>query len=245
MFLTRLRWTAVIDPYDPLDAIEVVSTDGRAICYLAQSAGNCHFLLFVDESPDEECLLRRDNVAENILLRVPSGRLVATGFEELCGDEEDRYAPDRFEPTKGETVRIPVGNYRVTACELNWNDLVKREISRRAVPGDERFETIVGSSMGCVTVSTIFLAPTGLLIVWLEFGSQTALRAVGYVLLFQLVFWALAIALICFSKAWGRLNRLRDEIKSEFPDALLVLRTLGHDEGGASFNTGIFGSAWD
>jgi hypothetical protein len=235
--------SGLIDPYNPLDAIDVITADGRAICHLAQTVGDSQFLVLVDEAADEEYLKHRANIVENILLRVPSGRLVATGFEELCGDGEDRYSPDRFQPGKGDTVQIPAGNYAVTACELHWGDLVERETKRRAVPGDERFVTVVGTSMGCVIASTVFLAPAGLLLAWLEFGSQSALRTAGWVLSFHLVFWLLAIPLVYFSKAWGRMNRLRENIRSEFPNALLVLRRLDPDDASHSFNAGKFGSA--
>lgn len=233
-----------IDPDDPLNSMDVLTADGRAICYCPGTDCETDFLILLDEDPDAEFLRRRRIGVDGSLLRIPTGRLVATGYEDLCGAGKQAYSPERFKPTMGDIVDIPTGNYGVSAFEVDWEALVEQEISERAVPGDERFETIVGTSMGCVIVCTIMVLPAVLGIVWMEYGFYAALKWAGFALLFHAVFWTITIPITIYSSASGRMMRLRKEVQSRYPSTVLVLRTLQEVESQGPFNPGKFGDGF-
>ena len=233
-----------INPKRPLEAIETLTADGSAICYSFASDGEADFAVLVDEEPADEWVARRRNGIDDVLLRVPSGRMIATGYEDLCGRGERKYSPETFVPEMGDTAMVPPGDYAVEAFEIDWGEDVVHEITARAIPGDEKLETIFGTSMGCVVWATILILPAVLGILWKQSGFNVALKVGAYAFGFELVFWLIAILVVKYSKAWRRMNDLRKEVESQHPGAVLVLRSLCGAEAQREFKIGKFGEGF-
>lgn len=225
----------VVDSRKPLEPIDKLTSSGEAICYSYCSDGDADFLILVDEAPDREFLDRRFGIVDNILLRVPTGRIVATGYEDLT----ESYQPESFTPKMGEAAEIPAGNYSVTAFGVDWGEEAEQEISDRAVPGDERFADIVGTSMGCAVLFTIVAIPA-VIGNWHRLNMKVA----GYILCFYILYWLIVIPIVLYSKRWRRMQELRDDVYARHPANILVLRTLTGPISGRQFNAGKFGEGF-
>ncbi|MBD3676470.1 MAG: hypothetical protein HUJ26_23410 [Planctomycetaceae bacterium] len=225
----------VVDSRDPLDQIDQMTSCGEAICYSFCSDGDTDFLILVDEAPDQEFLDRRFGVVDNILLRVPTGRIVATGYEDL----RVKYKREEFTPKMGEAAEIPAGNYLVTAFGVDWGEEPEQEISDRALPGDERFESIVGTSMGCAVLFTIIAIPTVI-------GNwhRLNMRVAGYILCFYVMYWLIVIPIVLYSKRWRRMQELRNDVYVRHPNNILVFCALTEPISDRQFNAGKFGEGF-
>lgn len=215
-----------IDVNDLHRTVDVLCASGQALAYSYAGDGGASFLVLVDEEPDPELVKRRAHGMSQVLLHVPSGRLTATGMEDLWRIGEQRIGPADFKPEMGSVADIPAGDYVVEAFEVDWQETPEEQISARAMPGDQRFVTILGTTMGFVIAATILLMPGICCVVWTESGYMSALYLLGYTAFFHAVFWAIVVPIVRYSKAWNRMEVLRDEVDAEYPGNVVVLRRL-------------------
>lgn len=229
-----------IDTRNPFDALGALTADGKAVCYSYAADGDADFLVLIGEEPDAEYIARRRSSVEGVLLHVPSGRLVATGYEDLCGFHD----PEAFQPSMGDSALVPAGDYLVGAFEVDWGELVEEKISERALPGDETFETVTATSMGCVIAGTVLVLPAILGLVWSSTGFEAALKGAGIALAFHVIFWSIAIPVTAYSKRAARMIAARQEIEAQHPSVVLVLRPLDRSVAPGLFAIGKFGDGF-
>jgi len=222
-----------VNPRKPFETVDAITARGEAICYSDCSDGQMRFLILVDEPPDAEMVARRRHKVENALLRVPSGRLVATGFEDLWGRGRHRYSPEHFTARMGAVAIIPAGDYAVDAFEVDWGDEPEEEVAARARPGDEQTAGTIGMTLGCSCLATILALP----VVWVQAGIETALHVTAW----AGTIWWLLFLVLKYSGAWNRMAALRKEVYAKYPGAVLVLRRLPPGAAGGSFRPGKFG----
>jgi hypothetical protein len=94
---------------------------GACLVYSNGSDGTVRFRLWIDESPSEAFRARAAYGARARLLRVPSGRVVATGLE----NAPDANGFNAEELPEGEVAEatIPPGDYEVEAFDFNESGL--------------------------------------------------------------------------------------------------------------------------
>jgi hypothetical protein len=136
------------DHKDPDAAAE----SGAILALDTASDGSFHYKLFVDEELPYELRTRIKRTTRNVLLRVPSGRLVASGIE-YVGDV-----------TKAETtVDVPPGNYIVDIHDVDYEwDRDIDPVLQRELGATYSREQILGTVAGIMFLGGIVAAVIGL-----------------------------------------------------------------------------------
>jgi len=229
-----------VDPKNPHESQEGLAAAGKALLYSYASDGDADILILVEEEPEEEWLQRLESRVDNILLKVPSGRLVAAGYEIFYQGDDVSFDPGSFEVRMGEETAMPKGNYRVSAMEVNWGETVEDEIVKRAIPKDRYLEGCFGPATGCVLFCTVLVLPAVLWITWSESSFSTALKVLMYAGIFHLVFWAIAIPVVR-SRGWGRMMELRKTLNQEYPSVVVCLNRIEGEADETVYTPGKFG----
>jgi hypothetical protein len=132
------------------DEVEAAAKAGTLLAMYTAGDGALAYRLIVDEELPENLRARISTSTKDVLLRVPSGKLICSGLE-YVGD-----------PAKAEgTVEVPAGNYLVDAHELDYDwDRDIDPILRAELPGYRRERTI-GPIAGFLTIAGIGTAVGG------------------------------------------------------------------------------------
>ena len=94
---------------------------GNLITHSIASDGSFTFRFYVDEDPPEEAIDEPVSSFSGALLKVPSGKLCAVGYEYLPQKESRIATIDDYDTDDmGESHAIPPGNYRVDGYNLAW-----------------------------------------------------------------------------------------------------------------------------
>jgi hypothetical protein len=104
------------DPDEAGEAFEDEARKGNLIAYTYGGDGEASFHVIVDEPLPPELMTPRDKPVRGVL-RVPTGRLVASGAEYVFNTARKQVTADEFHPKQGSEQRIPAGNYAVTAID--------------------------------------------------------------------------------------------------------------------------------
>lgn len=199
--------------------------DGRAFAYSLGGNGSHLLRVTVDEPPEERCERHAEPGVEGRLLRVPTGRLTWSGRESLSPAAVEPGRPEEDEPTQT-TIRVPAGNYDLRAFDLDWKGKDEQALARIANPWD-RALTWIGVPAGCVLAATVFVAPAVLAIVAHEGGSAAFWSLARGLLLFELVFWSVALSLHRFAEKRSTAHDpRRREIRIAHPHTVVVLTRL-------------------
>lgn len=193
---------------------------GNLTVYSYGGNGDMRFRLFVDEPVDAELEQRADGRVVGVL-RVPTGRLVASGVEALAA------------PGKPEGTAIPAGNYEVTGFDVEWGDEEERagdEAARRASPSGHAIERVVAPLLVMLIWASMI---TGMsLLFLLAIGKTTLREAWEWVRAYGLWYLGLWAVLIGVGKLApvGRAVRGREAAQASYPGAVVQLRRLPDDE---------------
>ena len=226
--------------------IEPEAAKGNLVAYSYGGDGEMTFRLFVDEPIDPE-LERRAEARTEGLLRVPTGRLVASGAEHLLRPGPSEISADTFHPKRGAEQEIPPGNYAVVAFDVDWGD-DSEQAAEAAAASASRAGLAVEKVLGPITGFLLFGSILGFGIAGCSVvvGNTTlrelwaALRSYG---LWYAGLWALLIAfwkLPPVRKALAARARAYDE----HPGAVIHLRRLPDTEDlanrtGCAFGVGL------
>lgn len=205
---TDVAQHALYDPSTPLAALDDDTAldavrAGALLAMHTATDGSLGYRVYVDEDLPEMLRPRISTTIKDVLLRVPSGKLVASGFEHAN------------EPAKAETsMELPSGNYLVEVHELDYDwDRDIAPVLREELGGAYRRETLVGPITGVLTLAGIGCGVGGL-IAW------NLPIAIG------------GAASLAFGVGAGRLiatpgyEAKKDAIAKRFPGLALVLRRL-------------------
>ncbi len=186
--------------YDP--SIGKAGADVSAGTMLVMYASGLEYRVFVDEELPESLRAHISTTTKDVLLRVPSGKLVASGLEDV-GD-----------PAKATTaMELPAGNYLVDAYELDydWNrDIVPVLVAELPAYRRERRLKPVASALTLLGIG----GAVGGAFAWNPF-----VLAAGAIVL---------VLGICLARALtnGKYRANKDAIAKRFPGLALVLRRL-------------------
>lgn len=205
------------------------------------SESSMRILLLVDEAIPERLLERRRQsfMIDDGYLSVPAGNLVFTAFDDLYQLGQPAYPVDQFKPHSGHSHEISPGHYRVEAFEIDWGDEYQKEYAARVNPADERVDTLIGVSIGCVFLFTIFLLPILFIVIWIVGDLSHSLWFLLYVVIFEIIFWVSIHIILGRSQAGDRIDAVRKELEPKYPDAVVRLTRI--DSSPDSFSPGFFG----
>jgi hypothetical protein len=256
-----LATLVIFDPGATLDLINTADGPTRAaldgavargsLVTYVHGKGPANIRLFVDEPIDPE-LERRGTRATTGLLRVPTGRLITSGVDQLSAPPfggaarsggagpVDELGPvgaaaagavtaETFRPITATESVIPAGNYAVTAYEIAWGnepDMAGAAAAYAASPLGARLEAVLEPITGVLVLGTTggFLCALGALL----FGDTTLAELVR--LFVQVVPW-LAVAWFGVLALWlvspARLaSAARQAAYASFPSAVVHLHRL-------------------
>lgn len=100
-----------------------LAASGDAILYMPCADGSYRIAVFIDEEPPAYLCKKPEHTREGMILRVPNGRLVATGMEDLS-KLDSPLDLKVFKHEMGDKHRIPPGIYRVRAWDYDPEDII-------------------------------------------------------------------------------------------------------------------------
>jgi hypothetical protein len=214
---------------------------GNVLLYDEASDGSTMFRIYVDEQIPEEFVKRSEAKVENLLLKVPSGTLVASGVEYLNNKKEIEAAAP-FTPGGSSLVtkvKIPKGNYLVDAYEISfdWDKDIAPLIENETGSLWSR-EGRLGPMVGLGVVSTLIAIAVLVLgtifsgWAWSNFWWLT-------IPITWLAISALLFKILIPKKYWKK----KDEIAARFPPNILVFTRLPDDADITKYHGGGFGPA--
>ncbi len=208
---------------DVTKASEEEMAKGRMLAVKAVSDGDARLRVYVEEDPPEELRRRREHAVGECLLRVPSGRLVFSGLEDLWKRRKEDIRPGDFSPATGAECTIPPGDYLAEAISLVWGDDLELAVDEIKTRADRFVHNCVGPLMGLVVFGTVLVLPGVLLIA----GWRHVWSVLKYALIVHAAFWPLVWLYFRLSGAWSPEYRQKEEdILAEHPTLVLSLRKL-------------------
>lgn len=216
--------------------------DGSVLEYNVAGDGGAHYRVYVDEAIPEEWAKNASATTNDLLLRVPSGTLVACGAEYVGDAKEIKQAIEGrrdFGPMVSK-IKISPGNYLVDAYELNWDwDGVIAPVMRSELGKPFMRERYLGPSLGCGLVGTV-LGAVGTVVSTIAVGwSWNNFYWVGVPLALLLAI-AYLFKFLIPDDYWKR----KDEIAARYPPNVLVMRRLPDGEDLSPYKGGGFGFAY-
>jgi hypothetical protein len=192
---------------DPEKTLALVP-DGRLFVVDTAADGEIHWRLYVDEPMPAELQPRIERATRDILLRVPTGRLCASGLE-YVGQSDD---------TATSSVGVPAGNYLVDVFELDfdWDRDIAPVLEREIGAGYKR-ELRVGPLGGLAIFVGLVVAVIGAL-TW-----HVSLLGAGLGVLL------LGVVVLAVGLPKGDYEAKKRAIAMRFPSLVLVLRPLADD----------------
>lgn len=219
----------------PVGELEV----GNVMTCDTASDGSILYWILLDEGLPENVRAKISKSAQDILLRIPNGKLVASGIE-YFGLEEEIEAAKPFDPEKYSMVTgcsLPAGNYLADTYWISWNYSldIAPEKERQSGIWTARFRPIL--EMVYMTGCMIFLFTSflGLLGLWL---GWTVFTTVPYVVLFAAVLLLLGILAVTDTKAARRKSR---EISAQFPDCVICFKRIPEGKAVSEYRGGSIG----
>jgi hypothetical protein len=138
------------EPRADLEPIRAEAARGNLLAYSYGDDGDLRVRVYVEEPVPSELEAHAELRASG-LLRVPRGRLVACGVEELAG---------AFVPKHAGVHALPAGNYEVAAFSLagDWMEAKEEEAeaaAAKASPVGHGIMNLLGPSTGCLVLLTL------------------------------------------------------------------------------------------
>ena len=217
-------WTdvAIHALYDPtvakrehkLDGVHASAATGDLLAIDAGD-GDLGLGVYLDEPIPADFEARVQNITRDILLRVPSGRLCATGLENI-GDEAEM---------KASTISVPPGDYLVDAYDLefDWDRDIDPVLVRELGSSYKR-ELRLGGFGGAVLLGGLVSAVLGL-VLWRP-----------GVLIAGILGILIGIGALRLGVPGADFEARRDAIVRRFPSVVLVLRRLPADADLAAYH---------
>jgi hypothetical protein len=194
--------------------------DGWLLIFDTAADGDIHLALYVDEPLPDGLTSAVVHETREVLLRVPTGKLVASGLEYV----------GHAKPNAKSTVELPAGNYLVDIYErdVDWDRDVAPTVERELGPAYKR-EGWVGPLGGVLVFAGITVVVIALF-AWslLSFGIGMLVGALG-------------IAMLVLGLPKGDYERQKRAIAMRFPTDVLVLRRLPDDVDVASYRGAVIG----
>ncbi len=173
---------SIVTKLDDDKAIEAAAHAGSVLAMHTATDGTLAYRVYVDEDLPEPLRARISTTTTNVLLRVPSGKLVASGIE---------HASD---PAKAETsMELPAGNYLVDVFELDYDwDRDIAPVLAEELGGPYRREVIVGplstalllvgvgAGVGGLIAWSLVIALSGAAALALGFGAARLISGADY-----------------------------------------------------------------
>ena len=211
------------------DAVRELAKTGHGFVVEVPSEEDCQATIrvFVSEEPSAALLKKAKCVANETLLRIPSGALRADGSEFMCLPGQKRTEVEE-EPV----AQIPAGNYLMTVHELvRWKLKHRRaEIRARTTPLGRFVDTFTqsfGIFCAVLFVAHILVVPAVLWIAWSKHGWHAALKVGGIILAVDAVAYSLILLLALLEKKFDLFNvsEVRKKFDAQHPDFIVVLQT--------------------
>jgi hypothetical protein len=200
---------------------------GRLLAVEARSDGGARARIYVGDTVPDEMRTHQEDSIKDCLLRVPSGRLVFSGMEDLWTQRPEQVKPEAFRSSTGEESRVPPGNYLAEAWSIDWGDRLEKLRDEIKGPADRVFDRLIGPLMGLVLACTFLGAPVAGAILALEYGWASAWTLIKYTLLAHAVFWPLVWLYVKISGAHSPEAVWQEEaLLKEHPEIILVLTRL-------------------
>jgi hypothetical protein len=201
-------------PHHDADDEAIVTTEperGNLLTYFNGGDGEARFSLLIGGGlPDN---FKAIAIAEkrDLLLRVPSGTLVASGVE---------YINDPQHLAKANRARIPAGNYLVDWHCLSWDGEEQDRLLKQEFGWIHTAELF--SAIGCIYVGLFSLLGIIYGVAALSKSWPLAWAGLFFVPLAALIATRVAIRM----KQPVDYHQRRDAIRSQFPEEIFVLRRL-------------------
>jgi hypothetical protein len=195
---------SVPSPTDEVEEfLESSAPDGQVLVVTTTGDGELHWCVFVDEQLPDRLRARVKHETRDVLLRVPTGQLRASGLEKIGY------------PADGTNVEIPAGTYLVDAYELDfdWDHDIEPALERELGAGYKR-EGRVGLLGAPLFWGGLVCAAIGV------FGWRWRFLAIGVGMV------ALALLILALFSPKGDYQERKRAIEIRFPFLVLVLRQL-------------------
>ncbi|MEM7227523.1 MAG: hypothetical protein AAF432_01780 [Planctomycetota bacterium] len=210
--------------------LSMASTSGKALRYGSDHGATFRFV--VNEVPPVEWLEQSDCGVENALLRVPSGRLMVAGAEDVLPTLQAAYANERS---------VPPGNYEVDAFCVNWDsdeedDRVRALIGRRTASMSDAVESLVGIGLFGMAVAGTLSIVAAILQQTLVPLKVTGILLGGY--------WALLLPVMLLPpirRLISRAGEARQTVQSDMPSIVVWMRSTDQT---STSTSGVFGAAF-
>jgi hypothetical protein len=193
------------------EALEAAQAAGELLVIDPAADGEIGYRIYVDAPLPEELRPRAQQVSADLLLRAPSGQLVACGLEYLWSEDQ-----------KESAAQVPAGDYLVDAwtIDVDWDEEIVPVLMREVGAGYRR-EVTVGPLGGFLILAGIVALLISLFKWWLP-------GVLGGV-----VTSALGAATLALGMPRGEYWTKKDEIARRFPSLILILRRVDDAAGRA------------
>jgi hypothetical protein len=194
--------------------LDELINQGQLLFFDFNADGDYWLHLSVDEDLPERFRSRAQPRASGFL-KVPAGRLIAVGTEELSRPST------KGEPKMGDEAAFAPGIYQVQAFTVDWQGReIEAELKKRANPEvlkkhKRRERSMILLFYGSVIGTVAFLVKLAM------FGAANW----TYWLAVLLLFWGLVV----FSFRWyarSEIKQLQDQVDSEFPSIILQFKKV-------------------
>jgi hypothetical protein len=186
-------------------------TEGRLLHIDTHSDGCIGYTVFVDEPLPDDLRARVVEHTPEILLRVPGGRLVAGGLEDLGGSMTKH------------TVEVPPGDYLVDAYRTDFDEGDFEPVLLRELGSSYRREWWA-SHIGALFLVGGFFVAIGGLVTWHPWVAVAGVASAG-----------LGALVLALGPRDADYWRRKDEIENRFPPLALVLRRLPSDADASAY----------
>lgn len=213
---------------------------GNLLHYSVASDGGTLYRVYIDERIPDELRNRAFTAKKDLLLKVPSGTLIASGGEYLCDEhaiaKASTYVPNDYRLATRAT--IPPGNYLVDAYELQWNQVTEiKPVLRQELGMSDFWSSVCGPAMGCGFVASVIGLVAFLGSLMMHGWSPDLMYWIGTPFCILAVS-SLLYKLLVPKDYWKR----RREIEARFPPNVLDFRRLPADADLTTYKGGEFGT---
>jgi hypothetical protein len=218
---------------------------GEALLYSPGGDGGVRVRILLEEAMSAAFQAKACERRQDLLLKIPSGRLFLCGIEDL-GKRAEHYLSGPA--GRNCTLELPPGDYLADASELDWGEepdalaaAAEKEIVERGVsPGRRRFTMIMGIFAGLI----LFGSPVALAVAGLGGGWLALFKTVGVIAALYAVFAGIvwSMARHPSEQAYGEALRGVEEIHARFLDVVIQLKRLPPRSDPANFKGGQLGT---
>jgi len=221
---------------------------GDVLLYSFGGDGEIQMRLLLDEGMPEAFQPKVCEHQRDLLLKIPTGRLLLCGLE-FTGIEAEKLLAPRGS-SAGCTAEVPPGDYLAEVYDLDWGEepdaIAAGERAQIIASRVPRGRQVLTQVMGYTAILSFFGTPVALFIAYRLGGWWACGKTLGIVAILHLLFCGLnwLMKRDPSQKAYDDACRRREEILRRFPKVVVQLQRLPEGTDFAKLKGGKFGAGF-